>query len=315
MKLTTKTMVTIALAAMLVTALRAEVKERPVGTGAVPVRMTVTASVEKGKRMPDIKPEDVSVMNGKMQLAVTEWVPARGSRAALELFILIDDASNSSLGSQLDELRAFVNAQPRTTAIGIGYANNGTVQILRNFTADHGLAAKALRLPTGAVGAFGSPYLSVADLMRRWPASSARREVILVTDGIDRARRGRNALLNPDVDVAAAVAQRTGTLVHTIYTPGVGHWRRNFWEATYGQNGMAKLSGVTGGESFFLGLQSPVTFGPYLSDLQKILDNQYLLTFLAKPEKKGGLQGVRVQTELAGVDLDSADAVWVPGVK
>ncbi len=283
-------------------------------TGA-PARMTVTANVDKGQRAPQIEKEDVFVKQGKERLSVTEWVPAQGDRAGLELFFLIDDASTSNLGSQLEDLRTFIKGQPSTTATGIGYARNGTVEIRQEFTTDHALAANALRLPLSSAGAYGSAYLSVADLMNRWTASSNRREVVLVTDGVDRAGRGRNALTNPDVDTAASVAQRTGTIIHTIYFPGVGHWYRNFWAANSGQNGIAKLSAMTGGESFFLGTQAPVSFSPYLEQLQRILDNQYLLTFSAAPGKKAGLQYVTVTTEVAGVDFSTPDAVWVPAAK
>lgn len=286
----------------------------PTSTG-VPVRMTVTVNVDKGKRMPQIDMKDVSVKKNKEQLQVTEWVPAQGDHAGLELFFLIDDASISTLGNQLKDLSDFFNAQPATTAIGVGYARNANVEIRQEFTTDHVLAAKALRLPLTNVGAFGSPYLSVTDLMKRWPASSNRREVVLVTDGIDRANRGRNALVNPDVDTAARVAQKTGTIIHTLYFPGVGHWCRNFWEANSGQNGIAKLADVTGGESFFLGVQTPVSFSPYLDQLQRILDNQYLMTVSAKPGKKAALQYVTVTTEVAGVDFSTPDAIWVPAAK
>jgi hypothetical protein len=265
----------------------------------IPVKMTLTASVSGDRSVPEINQDDVIVKQGKERLPVTEWVPARGDRAGLDLFILIDDACDSSLGSQLDDLRAFINAQPATTSVGIGYMRNATVQIAQNFTTDHAQAAGAVRLPLGSVGAYGSPYLSLIDLMKRWPEHPNRREVIVVSDGIDRARRGRNSLLNPDVDTANDVAQRTGTIIHTIYFPGAGHWRRNFWEATNGENGLAKLSDVTGGESFFLGLQSPVSFQPYLDAVRKILDNQYLLSFSAKPGKKARLQNVTVSTEVA----------------
>src|SRR5579863_795325 len=286
--------------------------KNPVETDTVPVTMTVTASVDNGKRMPDIQKEDVVVKKGKDRLPVTQWVAAQGDRAGLELFILIDDASDASLGNKLNELRTFINAQPAATAVGVGYMRNATVQIVQNPTTDHALAAKALRLPLGSAGAYGSPYLSVVDLMKRWPASDNRHQVIMVSDGIDRAHRGRNALLNPDVDTANNLAQRTGTVIHTIYSPGVGHWHRNFWVANNGENALAKLSDVTGGESFYLGLQSPVSFTPYLDQLQKILDSQYLLSFEVQPDKKGGLQRVNLSTEVPGVDFDAADAVWVP---
>jgi len=283
----------------------------------VPVRMTVTVRLlDKNKRMPDVSREDVIVRQGKDRLKVTGWTPAHEGHAGLDLFILIDDTSDPSLGSQLDDLRAFINAQPQTTSVGVGYMRNATVQIVQNFTTEHSQAAKALRLPVASSGAYGSPYLSVIDLMKRWPGHPNRREVIMVTDGIDRARGGPRyrglSFSTPDVDSASRVAQRTGTIIHTIFTRGVGRLGSNFWEITNGQNGIAKLSDETGGWSFYLGTQNPVSFKPYLDDLQSILENQYLLDFQALPGKKAGLQYVRLSTEVAGVELDSADSVWVP---
>lgn len=285
---------------------------------AVPVSMTVTASVPENKTMPEITASDVIVKQGKQRLQVTEWVRAQGDRAGLDLFILIDDSAASSLGSQLDDLSSFIKAQPSTHLVGVGYMQNAIVKVAQDLTKDHDAAAKALRLPLGSVGAYASPFLSVIDLMKRWPEDPNRHEVIMVTDGIDRARRGmpwRGLYVNPDVDSASDLAMRTGTIIHTIYTPGVGRFRHNFWEATNGQMNIAKLSDVTGGQSYFLGLQNPVSFRPYLDDLQKVLDNQYRVRFGAKPGQKSALQAVTFDTELAGVDFSAADAVWVPAAK
>jgi hypothetical protein len=74
---------------------------------------------------------------------------------------------------------------------------------------------------------------------------------------------------------------------------------------------MAKLSDETGGESFFLETQNSVSFRPYLDSLQVGLGNRYLLEFNAMPGTKSGLQYVKLATEVAGVELDSADSVWV----
>jgi hypothetical protein len=104
-------------------------------------------------------------------------------------------------------------------------------------------------------------------------------------------------------------------MIHTIYTPGFGHLRHRYWDATNGQMNMARLSDATGGESFYLGLHGPVSIKPYLDSLQQVFDNQYLLSFSAKPGKKAGLQNVKLSTEVAGVQLSAHDAVWVPAAK
>ena len=213
------------------------------------------------------------VKQGKDRLQVTGWTPPRGDRAGLDLFHSDRRRFPPGLGFQFDDLRSFINAQPPTTSVGVGYMRNGTVQIAQNFTTDHSQAAKALRLPLASSGAYGSPYLSVIDLMKRWPENSNRREVVMITDGIDRFRgapryRGLR-FISPDVDSASRVAQRTGTMINTIFTRGVGRMGNNYWEITNGQNGMAKLSEETGGQSYYLGTQNPVSFKPYLDDLQK----------------------------------------------
>jgi hypothetical protein len=293
--------------------------EETSATTRIPVTMTVTASVAGDKRMPEIKRQDVLVKRGNERLEVTDWVPAQGKSAGLDLFILLDDASDPRIGLQLDDLRAFIGSQPSTTSVGVGYMRNATVQIVQDFTTDHAAAADALRLPIGSVGSFANPYHSVIDLMHRWPDSQNRREIVMVTDGIDRThhrlgfRRGFD--VNPDVDLAGAVAQRTGTMIHTIYAPGMGRLHRNYWEAINGQMNIARLSDQTGGESFYLGLQSPISFEPFLNDLQKILNNQYLVSFEATPGKRAGLQNVTLSTEVAGVELSTHDAVWVPATR
>jgi hypothetical protein len=281
-----------------------------------PVQMTVTVRVlGENKRMPEVTHEDVIVKQGKERLHVTRWTPVRAERGGIDLFILIDDAADASLGSQLGDLREFIKAQPANTSVGVGYMRNGKVQIVQNFTANHEQAAKALRMSVASSGAYGSPYLSVMDLMKRWPDDPNRHEVLMITDGIDRFRGGpgyyRPGILSPDVDSAGRLAQRTGTTIHSIFVRGVGRVGSNYWAITNGQNAMAKLADQTGGQSYYLGMQNAVSFQPYLDDLQKSLDNKYVLEFQAVPGKKSGLQNVTLTTEVAGVELNSADSVWV----
>jgi len=281
-----------------------------------PVQMTVTVRVlGKNKRMPDVNREDIIVRQGKNRLQVTGWTPISGDRDPLDLFILIDDAARTSVSSQFGDLREFIYSLPRTTSVGVGYMRNGTAQVAQDLTTDHRQAAKALRIPLGSPGVYGSPYLSVIDLMKRWPESSNRREIVMITDGIDRLhgypRRRGLAPMSPDVNAASTIAQRTGTIIHSIYTRGVGWRGSNYWQVTNGQNALAKLADETGGESFFLGIGDPVSFRPYVDRLQASLDNRYRIEFNAVPGKKPGLQYVKLTTEVAGIELDSADSVWV----
>src|SRR5579863_10430690 len=66
----------------------------------VPAHMVVTVEPHHGSNAPVINREDVMVYAGKERDKVTEWIPAQGEHAALEFFVLLDDGSNASLGSQ-----------------------------------------------------------------------------------------------------------------------------------------------------------------------------------------------------------------------
>jgi hypothetical protein len=275
------------------------------------VNLVATVEARHGSNVPTITREDVMVYQGRDRDKVTEWLPLQGDHAGLELFILLDDSSNVSLGSQLEDIRQFILAQPVSTKIGIAYMQNGIAQVMQNLNSDHTLAAKALRLPLGSPGANASPYFSLGDLIKRWPENPERREVIMVTDGIDRYWGS-----GPDdayVDTVIEQAQRAGVIVYAIYTPGEGHYGHSYWRTYWGQNYLSQLADETGGEGYYLtGSAPPVSFTPYLSDVSRKLNNQYLLTFIAKPQKKAGMERIKLQTEVPNAELVSADRVYVP---
>jgi hypothetical protein len=280
-------------------------------TSGVPAHLVVTVEPHHGHDVPPINREDVMVYEGKERDPVTEWVPAQGEQAALELFILLDDGSNASLGTQLQDLRKFIEAQPPSTLVGIAYMQNGVARVEQAPTNDHAQAVKALRLPMGIRSANGSPYFALTDLIKRWPASTARREVFMVSDGID-LYYGTGDLNDPYLQEAIDAAQRAGILVSAIYSPGVGHFSHSYWQTYWGQLYLSELAEKTAGEAYYIGFNGgPVSFEPYLEDFARRLTDQYLLTFLAKPPKKAGLMPVKLRTEVKNADLISADRVYV----
>lgn len=283
-------------------------------TTGTPVHMVVTAEAHHGTDVPVLQREDVMVYQGRDRVKTTDWVALQGDRAGLELFLLLDDAAGISLGSQIEDLRQFIKTQPATTKIGVGYMRNGTVDLAQNLTEDHNAAAKSLRLPIGLAGVSASPYFSVTELIKRWPEAPVRREILMITDGIDRYWGG-GSLDDPYVDQAIEQAQRAGIIIFSIYTPGAGHYGHSFWRVNWGQNYLSQVSDETGGESFYLGFGAAVSFSPYLDDLGHRLLHQYLVTFLAKPVKKAGMQGVKMHTEVPNAELVAADQVYVPATE
>jgi hypothetical protein len=311
--------------------------------GSAQVHLVITNEAVRGDGdVPTLQPGDVRVKQGKTSLKVNQLIPAKGENAALQLFVLIDDTLGSSVGNNLNDIRDFINAQPAATVIAIGYMSNAAVNVAQNFTADHELAVKALRLPRGSLSTMDSPYLSLISLVKGWQQQNVRREVLMVTDGIDRLR-GEQPMasglgptsgtrssrlgpdfgpvyhsmptMSPDVNSASEISQRYNVLVYSLYSPGVGRAARSSWDLQIGLSGLDKLADETGGDCFSLGTSNAVTFKPYLERLQKLFDNQYYVVFQPIPGKKAGLQRVNLSTEVSNSEIAAPDNVWVPASK
>jgi hypothetical protein len=283
--------------------------------GTVPVTTVITVLGPKYTPPPALSKEDISVYESKNKRAVTGFLPAQGDKSGLQLAIVIDDATSiESIGNQLSDIKNFINAQPRSTSIGVFYASNGGVQATSPFSADHEAAAKGVRLPFGNGGAYSSIYLATMSLIKGWPAPgpSTRREILLIADGIDRFRGDP---FSPDIQSTYEAAEKQGIIIHTLYASGVGRAGRNSFRVSYGQSNLDQLTERTGGESFFQGLQTPISFAPFLEQLDMILKNQYFLSFNMEPAKnaKGQLRSFKIRTELKNIDISSADQVFVSG--
>lgn len=283
--------------------------QAPASSGTV--TMTVTAVGKKNTTPPAVKKEDVELYKNKERLQVADW--KRGE--TLLLAVIIDDSLDSTIAGQWSDLKTFLEAQPQSTSIGVFYARNGTVMVAQDFTSDHSLASKALRIPLGGRGAFSSPYLSVQDMLKRWPSAEGRRSIILISSGIDYFR-GNFGPKSPDLDSTISRAQKQNVNVWTIYAPDSGHASRGFFRLMNAQNNLSELSDETGAESYFLGTSAPVTLKPYFDEIADHLSNQYLLTFGAGDGgKKGKFERVRVGTELPDVEFMTPALVFLPPAK
>jgi hypothetical protein len=279
----------------------------------VPVHMVVTVKSHHGAPVPAVAPDDVKVYQKGQRDMVSSWVPLQGDRAGLQLFILIDDTSRASLALQFSSIDKFIEEQPATTAIGVGYMRNGTVYTAQNLTTDHALVKKSLRLPLGFGAAYTSPYLALSDLMKKWPETEDRREILMITSGTDPLGGGfsNDPYTNPYLDAAFEQAQRGGFIVYSIYSPGVGRAGRGFFRTDLAQTGLDLMAQKTGGETYYLAFGAPVDITPYLRDISRNLKNQYGLTFIAKSAKKPTLEPVKVKTEMPNTGLVTAEDGYI----
>ena len=274
------------------------------------VTMTVTAVGKKETQPPPLTKDDVQLYQGKEKVQVADW--KRGE--TLFLAVLIDDSLESTVASQWGDLKAFFMAQPENTYIAVAYGRNGTAAVAQDFTKDHALAAKALRMPVGSAGAFTSPYLAVQDWVKRWPDSGERKSIMLFSSGIDYFR-GSFDPVDPDLDSTISRAQKQNINIWTIYVPDAGHVGNRSFRVFNAQSNLSRLSEETGAESYYLGSGMPVTLKPYFDEIQMHLNNQYLLSFVGNGGKKGKFERVRVVTEVPNVEFLTPSEVFLPPVK
>jgi hypothetical protein len=277
-------------------------------------RAVVTVNSKAAEDVTTVPRQTMSVFENRKLQDVTGWVALRGERSGLQLVVLMDDSSGGNLGLQLNDIKNFLAGLPPTTQVAIGYMRNGTPNLVQNFTSDHAQAAKALRLPAGIGGSNGSPYFCLSDLVRHWPGgdSNVRREVIMVTDGVDRYSGARFDPENPYVRAATSDAQKAGVIVYSIYYRGAGRLDRSALVTDGGQNYLTQVSGDTGGKVYLEGFGNPVSFAPFLSDIQRKLQNQYELTFVSTA--KPGLQNIRVKTTQPNTTLQWPARIPIGGV-
>ena len=270
--------------------------------------VVVTAEGRHGQPPPEVSADEVAVeVNGKAA-PVKAWLPLRGEDAGLELYVVIDDGSDADLANQYSGLKSFVSGLVNAkTRVGLAYLRNGSAMVAAAPTSDATQFAKALRLPLAQPGIASSPYMGISDLLKKWPAAEARREVLLISSGAD--PWSPRDPQNPYLTKAIADAQRAGVLVHSIYYAGAGHGGHSYSLFNWGQNFLSEMADGTGGEAYWQGYGSPVSLEPFLKDLAQRLGNQYLLTV---EQSSGELQPLKVTSSKAGLSLVAATRIRLP---
>src|SRR5258708_19161953 len=81
-------------------------------------RIVVTVEGHKGVASPQLTQNDVMVYLNDERLRVTGWEPIGSDHAALQLWVLIDDGTDTQVGSQLEDLSRFILGQQSNAEVG-----------------------------------------------------------------------------------------------------------------------------------------------------------------------------------------------------
>lgn len=274
--------------------------------------VTVLPKVE-GQPVPSsVAQQDLAVkVNGK-NAKVTQWAPFAAPKNQIEMVLLIDGAARNSLGRQMNDIEQFIQALPPNVKAAIAYMENGRAVFVAPLTTDRVLILKNLHLPGGVSGIEASPYFCLSDLAKNWPGQDpeARREVVMVTDGVDNYDR-RYDPEDPYVESAMNDAARARLVVYAIYWKNQGRADQTEAADDAGQNLLQQVTQATGGKSFWQGLGNPVSFQDYFNELIRRFRNQYELGFTSPLAGKAGVEEMSLKLHAPGTEIDAPQRVLV----
>jgi len=162
--------------------------------------------------------------------------------------------------------------------------------VRRKFTTDLEKAASTLRSPLGLASAAPfNPFVEIIEALRRFDSQPlGRRAIILVSDGLDVSRGLDSSTPGLSLDLQRAIteAQRRSVAIYSIYVPSVAG-ESNLLLGANGQSCLERLSKETGGHAFFQGTGPPVSFDPFLREIDTSLSRQLAITYLSTHTSKG----------------------------
>ena len=254
--------------------------------------VTVPVTIKVRRPTPEVEMRFVNYVLREDGEVETILSMRKASENPITLAILIQDDLVSSVSNEAKLLASFVQRLPPGSRVMIGYIRTGTLDVRRKFTADLEKAAKGVRPPMGLASASPyNPFVEVIEGLRRFDSQPlGRRAILLVSDGLDTSRGVDSSSAGQSLDLQRAIneAQRRSVAIYSIYAPSAASG--SGLAGLLGLNGQSclqRLSNETGGRAFFQGTGAPVSFDPFLKEIDASLSMQIALTYLSTHPDKG----------------------------
>ena len=252
-------------------------------------------------------------VNGK-DSSVTSFNQLQENNSPIELVLLLDAGARADIGTQFSDIQNFVKEMPPNSRMAIAYMQQGRAAFASQLSSNPADVLKGLHLSTGIPGVNASPYFCLSDLAKNWPSHdrTARREVVMITDGVDNYER-RFDPDDPYVQTAIKDSVRAGLVVYSIYWRNTGRLNSTGYETNAGQNLLLLVTQATGGNSYWQGLGNPVSLQPFFQDLRRRLNNQYEVSFTAPSNGKPQVESLKVDLHVPSAKVAAPQQVLVTG--
>ncbi|MFN2577592.1 MAG: hypothetical protein ABR607_07875 [Pyrinomonadaceae bacterium] len=254
----------------------------------VPKPVTVPVSI----RLRQSTPVEMRIVDfllredGEIQREISR---RSGIDSPMTLAILFQDDLVSSISVETRNMANFIRNEPGGSRVMVAYIRPGSLEVRRKFTNELDKAAQSVRVPLGTAGAGAyNPYVEIIEGLRRFDSQPlGRRAMIVISDGIDVSRGVDSSAPGQSVDLQRAIteAQRRSVAIYSIFAPSAAPAQQAL--SLNGQSGLQRLSDETGGRAFFQGTSAPVSFDPFLKEIDLLLSKQLALTYLSTHTNKG----------------------------
>ncbi len=257
------------------------------GGGAKPVTVPVTIRVREPKREVEMRFVNYILKeDGELQTILAIRKP---SENPITLAILLQDDLVPSIATETRGIANFVRHLPPGSRVMVGYIRTGTLDVRRKFTSDLEKAATGLRPPMGLASASAfNPFVEIIECLKRFDAQPlGRRAIVVVSDGVDTSRGVDSSSPGQSLDLQRAIneAQRRSVAIYSIYAPSAGNGGAAL--SLNGQGCLDRLSRETGGRAFFEGTGAPVSFDPFIREIDASISMQIALSYLSTHPDKG----------------------------
>ena len=255
--------------------------------GAKPVTVPVTIRLREPRREVEMRFVDLILKeDGELQTILSIRKP---SENPITLAILLQDDLVPSISTETKGIADFVRRLPPGSRVMVGYIRTGTLDVRRKFTSDLEKAAMGVRPPMGLASASAfNPFVEIIECLKRFDAQPlGRRAIVVVSDGVDTSRGIDSSSPGQSLDLQRAIneAQRRSVAIYSIYAPSAGTAGETL--GLNGQSCLERLSKETGGRAFFEGTGAPVSFDPFIKEIDASVSMQIALTYLSTHPDKG----------------------------
>ncbi len=249
----------------------------------VPVSIRLRQSTAVEMRIVDFLLRE----DGEIQREISRRTPID---SPMTLAILFQDDLVSSVSVETRNMANFIRNEPGGSRVMVAYIRQGSLEVRRKFTNELDRAAQSVRVPQGTAGAGAyNPYVEIIEGLRRFDSQPlGRRAMIVISDGIDISRGLDSSTPGQSVDLQRAIteAQRRSVAIYSIFAPSAAPTQQAL--SLNGQSCLQRLSDETGGRAFFQGTGgAPVSFDPFLKEIDSLMSKQIALTYLSTHTNKG----------------------------